>query len=126
MAASAAALHSGKPEWEAAALLAGEGGARGGESIVVLVGSDERIYQYPHPTPTSKPFDRYVMLVLCLRRAGLVVALTRSVYIGELPRELQQTERVSAAHVDGAMIRGSHQGRTLGDMFGLAQRVYEH
>lgn len=123
MAAAALTLRPGMTEWEAASLLAREGRARGGEPIVVLVGSDERIFQYRHPTPTNKIIDRYAMLVLCLRRAGLVAALTRSVYFGKLPEELSEKAR-AAAIVDGAMILGSRPGASLKSMYELARSAY--
>ena len=123
MAAVTGALKPGMTEYEAAALLAREGRTRGGEPIVVLVGSDERIFQFRHPTPTGKAIERYVMLALCLRRAGLVAALTRSVYFGALPEELRE-RALATAQVDTRMIRGSLPGKTLGEMFGLARASY--
>lgn len=123
MAAATQAVRPRMTEWDAAALLAGEGRARGGQPIVVLVGSDERIFQYRHPTPTDKPIERYVMLVLCLRRAGLVAALTRCVYFGELPNELR-AKALATAQVDAEMIHGSQPGATLGAMFQVARASY--
>lgn len=123
MAAATSALRPGMTEWEASALLAGEGRTRGGEPIVVLVGSDERIFQYRHPTPTAKPIERYAMLVLCLRRAGLVAALTRCVYFGKLPDELR-AKALATARVDVDLMRGSRPGATLGEMFALARASY--
>ena len=123
MAAATRSLRSGMTEWEAAALLAAEGRARGGEPIVVLVGSDVRIFQYRHPTPTAKPIERYAMLVLCLRRAGLVAALTRCVYFGQLPDELR-AKALATARVDADLMRGSKPGATLGEMFALARASY--
>lgn len=123
MAAAMGALRPGMTEFEAAALLAGEGRARGGEPIVVLVGSDERIFQFRHATPTSKPIEQYAMLALCLRRAGLVAALTRSVYFGALPDDLR-TKALATARVDVRMTRGSQPGKTVGDMFTLAGEAY--
>lgn len=123
MAAAIRALRPGMTEFEAAGLLAGEGRARGGEPIVVLVGSDERIFQFRHATPTSKPIERYAMLALCLRRAGLVAALTRSVYFGALPDDLR-AKALATARVDVRMTRGSQPGKTIGDMFALARAAY--
>ncbi|MGH2487432.1 MAG: M24 family metallopeptidase, partial [Ktedonobacterales bacterium] len=123
MAAAMRALRPGMTEFEAAALLAGEGRVRGGEPVVVLVGSDERIFKFRHATPTSKPIERYVMLALCLRRAGLVAALTRSVYFGVLPDDLR-AKALATARVDVRMTHGSQPGKTVGDMFALARAAY--
>ena len=123
MTATMRALRPGMTEYQAAALLAGEGQARGGEPIVVLVGSDERIFQFRHPTPTSKTIERYIMLALCLRRGGLVAALTRSIYFGKLSDDVRARALVTA-RVDAQMIRATRQGKTLGDLFALARDFY--
>jgi hypothetical protein len=55
-----------------------EGNKRHCHVPVFLVASDERIAQYRHPLPCSgKAVERYVMVVGCFQREGLVVSLTR-------------------------------------------------
>ncbi len=117
------AVHPGMAEFEAAALLAGASRKRGGGATVTLVGSDERIYRYRHCLPTRKPIERYVMLILCYRRYGLVTALTRSIYFGTLPDELRATA-LAVARVDAAMIQGTRPGKSHADMFALARQAY--
>ncbi|HEY8312348.1 MAG TPA: hypothetical protein VIG47_17400, partial [Gemmatimonadaceae bacterium] len=56
-------------------------------------------------------------------RAGLVAALTRSVYFGALPDDLR-AKALATARVDVHMTRGSQPGRTIGDMFALARAAY--
>ncbi len=83
---------------------------------VLLVGSDERAYRYRHPIPKAKPIDRYVMVVVCARRHGLVANLTRCVHFGEPPSELR--ERFEAAtHVDARMIRATRVGVPVAEVF---------
>jgi Xaa-Pro aminopeptidase len=118
-------VHPGMTEYEAAALLASASRKRGGSATVALVGSDERVYRYRHSLPTDKPIERYAMLVLCFRRYGLVAALTRLVYFGTLPDELRDLA-LAVARVDGEMILGTRPGKTLADMFALAQQAYAH
>ncbi|MFQ3535285.1 MAG: aminopeptidase P family protein [Aggregatilineales bacterium] len=117
------AVQIGQSEHDIAGRLAAESYARGGVPIVVLVASDERIFNYRHPLPTDKPIERYVMLVLCFRKDGLVVSLTRLVHFGKLPSELQRKAE-ACARVDARLILGTQVGRTLGDMFTLAREAY--
>jgi antitoxin VapB len=91
--------------------------------IVVLVGTDERIYHYRHPIPTKKIMEQYAMLVLGGRREGLVCSLTRLVHFGALDDDLRR-KMEAVAEVDAAMIGASQPGATLGDVFKAAQQIY--
>jgi Xaa-Pro aminopeptidase len=125
-AAMADAIRQVKPgmtEYETAALLDAATYARGGQPIVNLVASDERISQYRHPLPSGKVIAQYVMLVLCVRRYGLVASITRLAHFGPLPEDLQR-RAAAVARVDARMILGSQPRRTLGDMFALARTAY--
>lgn len=83
---------------------------------VLLVGSDERAYRYRHPIPKDKPIERYVMIVVCARRHGLVANLTRCVHFGEPPSELR--ERFDAVtHVDARMIGATRVGANVAEVF---------
>lgn len=87
---------------------------------VLLVGSDERAYRYRDPIPKAKPIDRYVKVVVCARRQGLVANLTRCVHFGEPPSELR--ERFEAVTtVDARMIGATRVGVSVADIF--QQRV---
>ena len=116
-------VRPGMTEYEAAALLDSATRVRGAVPIVNLVASDERIARYRHPLPSSKVIDRYVMLVLCARRAGLVASVTRLAHFGPLPEDLQR-RAAAVARVDARMILGTQPGRTLGEMFALARTAY--
>jgi len=91
--------------------------------VVVLVASDERIANYRHPLPTDKPIERYAMLVLCFRKDGLVISLTRLVHFGRLPSDLQRKAE-ACARVDARLILGTRAGRTLSDLFAIARDAY--
>lgn len=113
----------GMNEAEAAAALSYETRRFNITPIVVLVASDERVYNVRHPLPTGKIIDRYAMLVLCGRQAGLVCSLTRLVHFGALPDDLRR--RMNAcAEIDAAMIAASQPGATLGDIFRITQDAY--
>ncbi len=117
------AVRPGMTEYEAAGQIAAASRAAGGTAIVNLVASDERISQFRHPLPTDKPIERYAMLVLCMRRQGLIAAVTRLVHFGALPTELRE-KAMAVAQVDARMILGTQAGKTMGDMFALARQSY--
>lgn len=117
-------VRPGISEYEIAARLSAASRLRGGNAVVNLVASDERIYQYRHPLPSNKTVERYAMLVLCLRSEGLIPAITRLVHFGPLPEELR-AKAMAVAHVDATLILGTRAGRTMGDMFALAGQAYQ-
>ncbi len=117
------ALEPGMSEYEIAGLLAQAVESRGVQAIVNLVATDERVFAYRHPLPTSKTLRNYAMLVLCGRKWGLVCSMTRLVHFGALPAELQQKAR-AVARVDAEMIAATRPGRAIGDVFRHAQAVY--
>ncbi len=63
------------------------------------------------------------MLVLCGRRWGLVCSITRLVHFGRLPDELRRKSE-AVAQVDAAFIAATRPGRTLGEIFEVAQGAY--
>ncbi len=113
----------GLSEYEIASLLSEAAERRGVQAIVNLIATDERIFSYRHPLPTSKIMDRYAMLVLCGRRWGLVSSITRLVHFGRLPDELKQKQE-AVAQIDAAFILASQPGKTLGEVFGQATTAY--
>jgi antitoxin VapB len=116
-------VHPGETEIEIAGQLGAAAQSRGIQPIVDLVATDERIFAFRHPLPTERRLERYAMLVLCGRRRGLVCSITRLVHFGPLPAELRRKAEACAA-VDAALIQATRPGRTLGELFRLAQNAY--
>jgi Xaa-Pro aminopeptidase len=117
------AVKPGMTEYEIAALLAAEAQRSGVLPIVNLIAADERIYHFRHPLPTSKPLNRYAMLVLCGRGHGLVCSITRFVHFGSLPADLRRKAE-AVAGVDAAFIAATQPGRTLSDVFQAGREAY--
>ena len=63
-------------------MLMSEFALKGYISTVVLVGSDERLSKYRHPIPSDKKIEKELMLVLCPKKYGLHVPITRMVCYG--------------------------------------------
>jgi antitoxin VapB len=117
------AVRPGQTEHQIAGLLAREAESRGAPAIVNLIATDERIFNFRHPLPTSKRLERYAMLVLCGRRQGLICSITRLVHFGPLPDDLRRRAE-AVARVDAVFIHATRPGRSLGDIFRQAMAAY--
>lgn len=133
MEATLQSITRGMPEADIAARLVAEGAKRRCEVPVALIAADERIAKYRHPLPTVAPLvsgslaergvDRYVMVVGCFLREGLVVSLTRFCRVAELPAELEaRFARICA--VDALVQEATRPGRSLGEVFGDLQQAF--
>lgn len=116
-------VRPGQTEHEIAGLLARETESRGVQGVVNLIATDDRIYNYRHPLPTSKKLERYAMLILCGRRNGLICSVTRFVHFGRLPDELRRKAE-AVARIDAALIEATRPGRSLGQVFQTAVSAY--
>jgi Xaa-Pro aminopeptidase len=117
------AVRPGQSEHQMAGLLAWEAESRGVQPIVILIATDERIFNFRHPLPTAKKLDRYAMLILCGRRQGLVCSLTRFVHFGPLPQALRRKAE-AVAQVDAAFMAATRPGRSLAEIFRAARAAY--
>lgn len=120
---SVRSIQPGQTEHQIAARTSQETEALGVQPVCLLVATDERIFSYRHPLPKDKPLQSYAEVVVCGRKGGLVCSITRLVHFGPLPDEVQRKAE-AVAQVDAAMILGTLPGRTLGDVFALAQEAY--
>ncbi len=117
------AAQPGMTEYEIAARLAKEAYDRELLPIVDLIATDERIFDFRHPLPTSKKMDRYAMLVLCGRKYGLVASVTRLIHYGPLSDELKK-KQAAITQIDASVIAGTRPGATLAEMFAKIQQAY--
>jgi len=117
-------IRPGQTEFEIAGLLSEAAEKRGAQAIVNLIATDDRIYNFRHPLPTEKKLDRYAMVVLCGRKAGLVCSLTRLVHFGPIPAELKRKIEF-VAHIDAMFIHSTRPGCVVGNVFQDALRVYK-
>lgn len=115
MDAAIRAVRPGMTEYEIAGLLAEHTYAQGAVPIVNLIATDERIFRFRHPLPTGKRLEKYAMLVLCGRRAGLVASITRLVHFGPLPDELRRKQEACAA-VDATFISRTRPNARVADI----------
>ena len=90
---------------------------------VILTAVDDRIRKFRHAVPRDGVLDKFGMLSLCGRRWGLVVAITRDVYFGVMPAELQE-KFAAVAQVNASLLHATRAGATADELFTVARRTY--
>lgn len=118
-------LEPGMKETDVAGRLMAEFSLRGYIPTVVLVGSDERNFKYRHPIPSDKVIDNNLLLVLCPRKYGLHVPITRTVQFGgTLDPEIER--RYEAASLIAAnCIAHSEPGVKFSSILEMQKRLYK-
>jgi Xaa-Pro dipeptidase len=90
---------------------------------VLLIGTDERLYNFRHATPSDALLKKYGMVNICARRWGLVVAVTRFVHFGPIPAELSKRLQ-AAANVNANFYAQTRPGMKAGDILEMAKKWY--
>jgi Xaa-Pro dipeptidase len=90
---------------------------------VLMVGSDERVFKYRHPVATKKKIKKYVLIATVVERDGLNVSISRSVYFGKLPEELQ-LKQTSVNTIESTYYAHSLPGTSLRDLFDIGKATY--
>ncbi len=119
----ARAVRPGKSEDEIAGLIAQATYGEGAVPVVVLVATDERIHSRRHPLPTGKRLERTALLVLCARRHGLIVSLTRLVNFGPISDE-QHRRMHAVATIEAAAIQATRPGVKANSVFARIVEAY--
>jgi Xaa-Pro aminopeptidase len=117
-------VRPGMSEMEIAGRMAAEAMREGVTPTMLLVGTDERIFHYRHPIPTSRTLEAYALLAICARRWGLVASATRLVHFGQLDQELR-AKQDACAFVDATYNLSTVVGAAVSEVFHKAARAYE-
>ncbi len=110
-------------EYAAAGHIAREVMARGADPVVVLVAGGSRLLEHRHALPTTGPLGPLAMLVVCARRSGLILSLTRFVAFSPLTAE-QNDAWGRLLLVDVAFNEASVAGSTVGAAFRAGAEAY--
>lgn len=113
----------GWTEFEIAAHLGAKVMKDGINPQVILVSTDDRVFKYRHPIPTDKKLEKYVMIVICAEKWGLVANVTRFVHFGDLPKELQENKQ-KLVLIDVAMNAATRPGAAIKDVLQLGFDTY--
>lgn len=84
-------IKPGMVDYEVEAMLLYEYAKQNIQCDVLLIGTDDRIYNYRHPSPAGRKLGSYVLLHPAVRSGGLHCNITRSVYFGDsLPKDIEK------------------------------------
>lgn len=92
-------------------------------SIVTLAGADERIKKFRHPVPTGNRWEKILMIVICARREGLIVNLSRIICAGNIPDDLK-TKTGNVAGVFARLLSATRPGTTGAELYQTAAAAY--
>jgi len=118
-------IKKGQTELAIAGKIAYESWKRDVVPIVILIAADERTKKFRHPLPTPKKVSKQVMVVMCGRRDGLIVSLSRIVSLGKPDKQLIKKHE-AVCNVDAAFILNTRPGEKLGNIFKRAMKVYDY
>jgi len=117
------AIKPGNTENEVKAQLAQKLWSKNINPHLILVGSDERLFAYRHPIAKDKEVKKYVMVVTCAEKYGLIVNLTRLVHFGDIAEELTDKLR-AVAKIDASFIANTRPAKKIADIFLEGIRAY--
>ena len=92
--------------------------------LVILIGSDDRIFKYRHPLPTKKKIEKYIMVVAGAEKWGMIAAITRFVHFGALDTHLEKIKE-HTMQIDANMILNSKSGIKYNEIFERAMFNYD-
>ena len=117
-------IKSGVSEFEIAGKVSEELWKLGIEPITIMVAFDERLNNYRHPIPTDNRLKKYGMVVICARKWGLVISLTRIISLGSISEVVKNKHR-AVVDIDACFIENTRPGIKVKDIFDKAVSTYE-
>ena len=92
-------------------------------SVVTLVGADERIEKYRHPIPTANKWKKILLVAVCAKREGLIVNLSRVACAGKISDELQRRTEATA-YVFAKLLSETKLGTSGAELYRIAAAAY--
>lgn len=100
----------GMNEFEIEAMISAELHSRGILPTVLLIGVDDRIYNYRHALSGGAKLKKYAMVNIVAEKWGMPIAVTRFVHFGKLSEELRSKLEKTAivnAYYESATLSGT-------------------
>jgi antitoxin VapB len=116
-------LKLGMSEFEIEAMVAAEIRSRGILPTVLLIGVDERIYNYRHALPGGAKLQKYAMVNVVTEKWGMPMAVTRFVHFGPLPEELKN-KLEKTAWVNAQYQMATMPGKSCAEIFEECKQWY--
>lgn len=98
-------------------------GALGINSVVTLVGADDRIEKFRHPIPTENRWKKVLLIAVCARREGLIANLSRIACAGEISGELKRRTEATA-FVFAKLAAATNAGASGAELYRIAAEAY--
>ena len=92
-------------------------------SVVTLVGADERIEKFRHPVPTVNEWKKVLLIGVCVKREGLIVNLSRLVCAGKVSADLRRRTE-AAAYVFAKLLSATVTGKSGAEIYRIAADAY--
>ncbi len=97
---------------------------RGLRPTVMLMASDQRLFNFRHALPSdTKAVEKYAMVNVCAKKWGLVVSVTRLVHFGPLDNELRK-RYAAVATVNARLLAGLKPGTSAAGLLQQAKDWY--
>jgi len=90
----------------------------------MIIGLDGDISRYRHPLPRDNRLEKALMLVMSGKRYGLNVPITRMVYFGEVPEDIQKRYE-AACTIEAHSIRSCVAGAKFHDISMMQKELYK-
>jgi antitoxin VapB len=117
-------LAPGVTERNVERMLMSEFALQGYIPTVVLVGSDERLIKYRHPIPSDKRIEKDLLLVLCNKKYGLHVPITRTVCFGDHVDPETERRYEAAGTIAASCIAHSLPGVKFSEILDMQKKLY--
>ena len=116
-------VSAGETEIEIAGKTRGELAKFNINSVVTLVGADERIEKFRHPVPTENIWKKVLLIAVCAKRKGLIANLSRIVCVGEIPAELKRKTE-AAADIFARLLSETKPEKSGSELYKIAADAY--
>lgn len=90
---------------------------------VNLASVDERVRTYKHPFPEGTELKNYVNLNICARRWGMIISMSRLLYLGEPGADLRRVFDVGG-RVMASMLHVTRPGNTFSQVLKANEEAY--
>lgn len=92
-------------------------------SVVTLIGADERVEKFRHPIPTRNVWKKVLLIGVCAKREGLIANLSRIICVGAIPGELRR-KTSAAAFVFAKLAAATTTNRDGAELYRIAADAY--
>ena len=117
-------IEPGMTEQAISGIIVGKLGKKGIFCDVIMAAADERIFDFRHPLTADKKINKYVMILICASKWGLVLAMTRLVHFGKLPEELEIKIR-KVTEIDAKLIANTRPDKVMKDFDKIIPQAYK-